>query len=228
MVDTARLVNVSTVVAATATLWAVSFAWFTYAMSVRQQNTDGFRALKSIVRGLRVELELMSAWTGAGGQGYSADMPSPLDWSKPNRFIFKFDVGAMSNLTRSPYLHELGEIVEPFARLNLSVSKLFQVYDEYQSFANSDPAIFLATRVPDAHTAQLEKFNRTMHIDLIGGAGSGADCLYKTYVVAKEALDRFEAGLKQRGLPTWFLIGHFLSAALFSFGLVLLYLLSQR
>ena len=66
-----RWVDVSTIIAATAGLWALAFAWLTYVMSVRQQGENELLALKSIAKGLRVELELMKPWTGAGGSGYS-------------------------------------------------------------------------------------------------------------------------------------------------------------
>lgn len=221
----AEWAEISTIVAATAGLWALAFAWFTYAMVVRLQNQEEYLALKSIVGGLRVELALMHGWTGAGGQGYSAEMTPPPDWSQPNRLIYKFDVGAVSNLTRSSYLYRLGDIVEPFARLNLSVSKLFQVYDEYRSFVNSDPAVFFASRVPDAHKEMVLKFNCTMHINLIGGADSKTDCLYNTYNAATAALNKFEAGLRQRKLPPWFCVGHIASAMCFAFGMFLLYML---
>src|SRR5208337_1539539 len=89
--ETSRWVDISTVVAATAGLWALAFAWVTYVMSVRQQDEDEFQALKSIVVGLGVELKLIKDWTATGGEGYSKAMTSPPDWSQPNRFIWKFD-----------------------------------------------------------------------------------------------------------------------------------------
>jgi len=62
-----KWVDISTIIAAIAGLWALAFAWLTYVMSVRQQNENEFLALQSIVEGLRVELESMKDWTGAGG-----------------------------------------------------------------------------------------------------------------------------------------------------------------
>src|ERR1035437_5514868 len=103
--ETSKWVDISTVVAATAGLWALAFAWLTYVMSVHQENEDEFQALKSIVGGLRVELELIKDWTATGGPGYSKAMTPPPDWSQPGRLIWKFDIGAVSNLTRSPYLY---------------------------------------------------------------------------------------------------------------------------
>jgi len=53
-----KLVDVSTVIAAIAALWALGFGWFTYWSSVRTQNEDEFLALRSIIEGLRIELVL--------------------------------------------------------------------------------------------------------------------------------------------------------------------------
>ena len=50
--------DVSTVIAAIAALWALGFGWFTYWSSVRTQNEDEFLALRSIIEGLRIELVL--------------------------------------------------------------------------------------------------------------------------------------------------------------------------
>ena len=67
-------VDVATVVAGVAGLWALAFAWLTYVMAVRQENQKELLALRSVVEGLRVELDVMRPWTGAEGQGYSRQM----------------------------------------------------------------------------------------------------------------------------------------------------------
>lgn len=227
--DVSKWVDVSAIVAATAALWALGFAWVTYVMSVRQEDTDELQAIKSIVNGLRIELEFMKDWTGFGGDGYSKTITldkAPPDWSLPGRLIWKFDTAAISSLTRSPYLYGITSIVEPFARLNFSVSRLFQMYDEYRSFVNSDPAIFLTSRVSisEQHQQQVLRFNHTMHVSLIGGADSDdASCLYRAYASAKSALESFDANLKDKTLPPWFWFGHIVSVACFVSGGVLLY-----
>jgi hypothetical protein len=227
--ETSKWVDISTVVAATAGLWALTLAWWTYVKSVDQQNEDEFQALKSIVGGLRVELELMKAWTATEGQGYVkaiATTPPP-EWSQPGRLIWKFDIGAVSNLTRSPYLYRLGDIIKPFARLNFSVSRLFQLYDEYRSFVNSPPVLALLRSGPDLAApiaAQVLDFNVRMHVKLIGGADSDDPaCLYKAYNAATDALAKFEADLKQRKPRLPFYVGHLFSAVCFVAGLFLLY-----
>jgi hypothetical protein len=221
-----RWTDVSTIIAATAALWALSLAWLTYVMSVRQQNREEFLTLKSIVTGLRVDLDLMKPWTGAGGPGYSRNMTpdqAPPSWSLPGRLIWKFDFPAFSNLLSSPYLYRLRDIVEPCARLSFSISRLFQLYDEYRSFVNSDPAVFAAPIPPATHTNVVFRYNFDMHIGLIGGQDStDPACLYKAYEAATLALGKFEDGLRTTRLPRWFWIGHLASAAMFLSGLFLL------
>lgn len=221
--ETIKWVDISTVIAASAALWALGFAWVTYNTSVHQQNEDEYQALKSIMAGLRMELELMKDWTATGGQGYSKTMESPPDWSQPGRLIWKFDIGAVSNLTRSPYLYRLDAIIGPFARLNFSVSRLFQFYDEYRSFVNSDPSLFLMSPAP-MHLEKIQKFNRTMHVELIGGADSSdPNCLYKAYNAAADTLNKFDSDLKSRKLPWWFWVAHLVCCACFVSGALLLY-----
>jgi len=223
-------VDVSTVIAATAALWAAGFAWFTYVMAVRTQNEDEFVALKGIVEGLRVELSIMESWIGPG---YSKNMElkdAPSDWSHPRRLIYKFNAEAIANLSRSPYLYRLRELVGPFAILNLSVSKIFQIYDEYRNFVNSHPeqdAAVSGTGASTAYDTTVLNFNFLMHVKLIGGPDGAADCLYKTYNTAVSVLDNFDKNLQKTPLAWWFLIGHMLSSAFAVFGIFLLVRLFQ-
>lgn len=219
-----KLVDFSTVVAAAAALWALAFAWLTYVMSVRAQNDDEFLALKGIVEGLRTELDLMREWTGAGGQGYSKTMTpqqAPAEWSQPSRLIWKFSSDAIQNLSSSPYFYRLRPIVQPFARLKFSISRLFQLHDEYRSFANSNPGVLASP--PPWYTHLILNFNFTMHVKLIGGADSDDPaCLYKTYGDAVSALTSFDASLNRRALRWWFWIGHIVGIACFASGILLL------
>jgi hypothetical protein len=217
MADINRWVDISTIIAATAGLWALALAWLTYVMSVRQHSQNEFLALKSIASGLRVELELMKPWTGAGGGGYSKKMglaDAPADWSLPGRFIWKFDYEAIRNLSSSPYLYRLRGVVEPFARLCLSISKLFQLYGEYRSFVNADPAVWIAQPPIEAYAKAVLSFNFDMHVRSIGGEDSeDSMCLYKAYEAASSALRAFEDGLRKAAPPRWFWIGHLVSGA---------------
>lgn len=217
--------DISTIVAATAALWALAFGWLTYVMSFRQQNNDEFQALKSIVERLMVELDDMRPWTGAGGPGYSKNMEvqqAPPDWSQPSRLIWKFGFDAIANLSNSPYLYRLHDIVGPFARLKFSISKLFQLYDEYRSFANSNPT--LLTSAPGWYQTQVLDFNFRMHVSLIGGADSeDPTCLYRAYAAADSALRSFDAALSVRPSPWWFWIGHFIGVTCVGSGIWLLF-----
>jgi hypothetical protein len=227
-------VDVATVVAAAAGLWALAFAWLTYVMAVRQENQKELLALKSVVEGLRVELDVMKPWTGAGGQGYSKEMKpdeAPADWSNPTRLIWKFGFDAVANLSNSPYLYRLLDIVGPFARLNFSISRLFQLYDEYRSFVNSDPNLqsgpldaWVGVGVPDRAKKMVLNLNFRIHVNLIGGADSDdPTCLYKAYDGATSALNEFDAELRAAAWPWWFWIGHAVSAACFVSGVFLLF-----
>jgi hypothetical protein len=229
--ELSQWVDISTGVAAAAALWALGFAWLTYFMSVLQKNEDEFQALKSIVNGLRVELELMGGWAGAGGQGYSKTLKVfPADWAEPSRLIWRFDTEAISQLTNSPFLYRLGDIVQPFTRLNFSVSRLFQFYGEYRRFVNSDPGITSSKPGDGTHyRAIVFEFNRKMHIELIGGVDSDdPHCLYKAYNDATTALTKFSDGLSRRKSPWWFWFGHVCSVAFVVFGLFLLCVLLYR
>src|SRR3989442_3990393 len=128
-----KLLEASTVLAAVTGLWAVSFAWWTYIVTVRQQNENEFVGLRSIIEGLRSELELMKPWTGADGDGYSLNLQPhdfPPDWSNPSRVIWKFGYDTIRSLPGSPFAYHLRTIVPPFVRLTYSISRLFQFYDE--------------------------------------------------------------------------------------------------
>jgi hypothetical protein len=164
----------------------------------------------------------MKPWTaGAAGHGYLKNTTPPPDWSEPDRMIWKFDISAISNLTRSPYLYRLKDIIGPFARLNFSVSRLFQLHDEYRSFANSNPGVRASP--PDWYKAEIKDFNVEIHVRLIGGEDSDdSDCLYKTYNAADSALRKFDAELKRETMPWWYWFGHVISAACFVSGILLL------
>ncbi len=221
---TNKLVDISTVIAATAGLWALAFGWLTYVMAVRQQNEDELLAVRSIVEGLRVELDDMRPWTGAGGSGYAKNLKpedAPPDWSDPTRMIWKFSFAAIASLSNSPYLFRLRDIIGPFARLNFSISRLFQFYDEYRTFVNSNPGLLVTP--PGWYKAQVFSFNYKIHVGAIGGADSDDQmCLYKTYEPAVAALTSFTASLVVRRYLWWFWIGHFFAGACVGAGIVLL------
>jgi hypothetical protein len=229
-------VDASAIIAAISGLWALSFAWLTYFMSIRQRNHDELIAITSIVRGLDIELALMKPWTGAGGPGYSKNMTTanaPPDFSEPGRMIWKFECAAISTLSSSSYVYRLGDLVAAFARLNFSISRLFQLYDEYRAYVNNNPTlngVLLSDHVGSSGAqknlvfhAVIQRFNLDMHSKLIGGKDSDdPSCLYKTYEVATSALGEFNAKLKEEALPWWFWIGHVIAFGCLSSGLFLL------
>jgi hypothetical protein len=231
-----NFVDASTIIAAAAGLWALSFAWLTYVMSIRQHNRDEFVAIKSLVQGLRVELDLIKPWLGFGEAGYSKEMTlreAPPDWSYPDRLIWKFDLSAVSTLPSSSYVYWLGDLVASFARLNFSISRLFQLYDEYRTYVNNNPTlqgVLLNKQVGSSGAKANEdfrnvilNFNFDMHVKLIGGDDSGDPmCLYITYKAAASALREFDDKLKQEALPWWFYMGHAISVGCAVSGIFLL------
>ncbi len=104
-------------------------------------------------------------------------------------------------------LYELEGLVEPFSRLKLSISKLFQLHDEYRAFANSNPGVL--TLVPEWYAQQIFAFNYELHVSLIGGPDGNPDCLYRAYKEAISALKKFDDGLRIKSIwGWWFLVGH--------------------
>jgi hypothetical protein len=234
-----NLVDVSTVLAAVTGLWAISFAWWTYVAAVRQQNENELVALKSIIEGLRNELDLMKPWTGADGDGYSQNLRReeyPSDWSNPSRIIWKFGYDTIRSLSQSPYAYHFRTIISPFVRLTYSVSRLFQFYDEYRAFVASRPQLYdqveasylngqpgTLSEEQRQFLSEVRDFNRRIHLGAIGGKDARDEaCLYKAYKTACEALDRFDATLESRALPKWFFLVHFVSALTFLSGVYLI------
>lgn len=229
-----ELFETATILASVAGLWAIAFAWLTYVMTVRIQKEDRYVSLKSIVQGLRTELELMEPWTGYGGPGYSKNLQRqdcPEDWWNPSRIIWKFPWDTIRGLPASPYVHFLKDIINPFVRLNFAISKLFQLYDEYRTYVMSRPQLYDAVQKEIAgvdNSGSIEQktyrqgvfaFNYKIHKDVIGGNDSRQEaCFYKAYSGARAALDQFENGLKVQPLPGWFLIGHMIAVLAFGSG----------
>jgi len=221
-----RLVDLSTVIAAAAALWALGFGWFTYVRSVQAENEDEFAALKSVVTALRAELDFMKDW--ALDPGYSKTLTREQaqedhpDWSMPSRIIFRFSSDAIEGLSNSRYLYDLESLVEPFSRLKLSISKLFQLHDEYRAFANSNPNVL--TSVPEWYAHRIFELNYQMHVGLIGGPDGNPDCLYRAYRDAGSALKKFDDHLKKKSVwgSWWYGVGHVIaSLCLFAGGLLL-------
>ncbi len=232
-------VEFATVLGGIAALWTISFAWATYVGAVVQNNKNHFVGLKGVLKSLRSELEYIKPWTGADGDGYSKAMRPqdyPADWSNPSRLIWTFECDSIHQFLRSPYLFHMEVLVAPLVRLNYSVSRLFQFYEEYRGYVISRPDLYdelqAPPRIPDLEGERRLRFfrlnvldyNRRIHIDAIGGKDSpDPTCLYKAYKDAYRALESFDQQLKPRSLPAWFRVIHILSVLAFFVGLVLLY-----
>jgi hypothetical protein len=56
--------------------------------------------------------------------------------------------------------------------------------------------------------------NEGIHQTIIGGVDSGDACLYKSFRIARTALQEFKEGLKREPLPDWFQLLHIVAGAL--------------
>jgi hypothetical protein len=61
--------------------------------------------------------------------------------------------------------------------------------------------------------------NEGIHQTIIGGSDSGDACLYKSFRIARTALQEFKEGLKREPLPDWFPLLHIVAGALAWVGL---------
>ncbi|MGB6392844.1 MAG: hypothetical protein WBF14_10790, partial [Candidatus Acidiferrales bacterium] len=208
-----KWVDISTVAAAIAGLWAIAIAWWTYYTTVRRDNENQFFAIKSMVEGVKLEMSVMKDWTGAGGEGYSKTLKPeqcPKDWRDPGRIIWKFSYEAIRTFPTSPQVYHLRPVLAPIANLSYSIARLFQLYDEYRSFVQKGPD----PRVdPEMFIDSVFHANYQIHVGAIGGKDSEDErCLYKAYLAATVALSDFEKSLKVAPSPPWFLFAHIVSA----------------
>ena len=228
--------DLATILAAVAGLWAIAVAWLTYAMMTHNDNKKLFASLKSLASGVRSELDLMRSWASPDGDGYLSTAPPDASWSVPTRIIHKFGYDTIKTLPSSPYVYYFDD-VSPFVRLAFSISKLFQYYDEYRTYALSRLDLYEAAPT-DPMTAEGQRYlavifehNRRIHMELIGGKDTPEQlcCLYKTYKAAYAAMDSFSAGLQRpERLPWWFNVVHVIAVLCFVAGGWLLYALVSK
>jgi hypothetical protein len=233
-----QLVDLSTILAAVAGLWALAMAWWTYVESVREHNQDIYDGLKSVLRGLRSELDFMKYWSGSYSTGYPQKQKiqdSPADWSYPSRLIWAFPYETIKGLPQSPYAFHMRELIGPFLKLSFSISKLLQFYAEYRKYILAQPELyhfFKLRKLSDANTplspqqkeyADIARdFNYRIHVGAIGGEDStDEECLYKAHRRAFETLNTFEAALRKPSTPWLFWLGHAFSLLFFLIGLYL-------
>jgi len=164
------------------------------------------------------------------------------DWFNPNRAVFKFGAPTLSNLTNSPYAKSSTPIIMPFVVLNHSIRHVFDNLDRYQAIALGDsvkyqsvvkkfsvnPASTMPKAIVTPHPSKIGltpdervyvnhvfMMNEITHQGLIGGADSNDEfCLYKSFRVARNALQQFKQGLKREPLPVWFPLLHIVAGGL--------------
>lgn len=234
-----ELVDLSTILAAVAGLWALAIAWWTYVATVHKQNQDWYDGLKSVLHGLRSELDFMKYWSGSYSDGYPQDMKAesfPEDWSYPTRLIWGFPYDTIKSLPRSVYASQLKELVGPFLRLSFSVSKFLQFHSEYRLYVLSQPSLyhFFKLRRLDKtegpltndqaeYAAIVRDFNYRLHVHAIGGQDSpDPECLYKAHKCAFDALNAFESKAARPRPPKVFWLAHIFSAIALLLGVYLI------
>jgi hypothetical protein len=226
--------------ASIATLWGAAGAWLTYFGTVWSNREERSAALSTLLSGLKTELVVVSDWASGEGKGYEQRPASELererpDWFNPGRLIFSFECPTLRNLTNSPYIRELGPIVDDVVRLSRSITRLFNCYEEYREYVNSRPLLYdsvvkkLAQQKADFTEAEREylkdifRRNAQIHQSLIGGIDSQDSlCLYKTFRAAKESVNNFLRTYAKPLFPWWYWILHVIAAAAFLKGLLLI------
>lgn len=193
-------------------------------------------------------MELMWHWAGRKrGDGYLRSTPAGQyltqhpEWQHPSRVVFSFEYPTIRNLTRSAYLNYLKAIVDDFVKLNYSVVRLYDYYNEYRVYANMRPDLYdsvvskfrqFGPPTP-AHYSQKELeytqqlFDRLhkFHVEFIGGKDSADPiCLYKALQVADQSLESFKKKHVQKPepLPWWYWVLYFASFPLVAAALLLL------
>jgi hypothetical protein len=80
------------------------------------------------------------------------------------------------------------------------------------------PAQIAWTHAERAYINIIFMMNEGIHQHIIGGADSAEACLYKSFRIARKAVEDFEQGLKRQPLGFEFKIGHFVAILLFCLG----------
>jgi len=135
--------------ASIATLGAASGAWFTYVAAELASRNRDYEGIRSLVKGLEEEFELVSQWAsgGEGEVGYLVKTNGELvkehrDWFNPSRMVFTFNTPVLNNVTNSPYARSIGPIMGPLVVLNHSIRRLFDYTKRYQSFVMGDVVMY--------------------------------------------------------------------------------------
>jgi hypothetical protein len=76
------------------------------------------------------------------------------------------------------------------------------------------PARIAWTSEERAYINIIFMMNEAIHQHIIGGVDSGDACLYKSFRIARKAVEDFKQGLKREPLPVEFKIGHCVAGAL--------------
>lgn len=235
---------------AIATLLAVAFAWFAHVVAALESRKRLYRGVSNLLMGIQKEIELIGHWAGDDEKedGYLPKSRAEYfvekltSWGHPSRTIFHFDYPAIKNLTASEQVGFLAPIIEEFMKLNYSIGRLYDLYEESRQYAFSRPEQFnkVAAKVeslkkgevfsaggltaPENEYLQtIFSYNYKMHVELIGGKDSkDSVCLFKTFNKAKYDLREFVRSLEKEPLPWLYRIGHALAVIIFLGAVILI------
>lgn len=205
--------------AAIATLWGAAGAWFTFLLTTKASRKQTYEGVLNLIAGIEAELDLVESWARGkeGDVGYLECDERELvtkhpDWFYPSRHVYTFYSPTLSNFTASPFMRNLMPVVPTLVRLSYSIHRLFDyVTTNYNPFVASDPDMYqevvrkLTAGTPPLGLPLAERvyanfvfgMNRTIHQDLIGGAGCNDElCLYKAFRSAKAAIRNFKTDLR--------------------------------
>jgi hypothetical protein len=178
-------------------------------------------------------LKVVNDWAGGDGVGYPNEMDNVQaeqpGWFVPSRLILSFQCPLIHGLTRSPYVRELQPIVADVVALSRSITRLFDCYGEYRTYATARPALYdsvnrkigsaqggpvALTPEEQIYVGQVGSFNAQIHLQLIGGKESpDSFCLHKTYCAARNSASILEKNLRPVAFPPWYWLLHVTAGA---------------
>jgi hypothetical protein len=138
----ATLSDIAVFWASVATLGGAAGAWATYYWTARRNRDERTIAARTVLSGLKAELNGMRDWIGEGYDVRPLTDGERLQWSNPSRLIFPFNCPSLHGLTTSPYITKLQPIAEDVNRLSRSITRFFNYYEEYRRYANSRPLLY--------------------------------------------------------------------------------------
>lgn len=210
-----------------AQILGISAAWFAFVTERREARFRTFESLRDIIIGIESELALISLWASGGPtnlgyrqappEEYIKDPKTKEEWADPERIIYRFDYPTIKSITQSQHVRLLGPLIDGLVRLNYSIVRTFDFYEEYRKFVLARPTLTDQV-VPKIHDVAVSfsgdeasflssvfSYNHRIHVQYIGGADSpDPTCLYRAFRTASLAVDEFKRNLRPEASPRWY------------------------